>query len=66
MLLSQFIREAARALEALYPPQEARSLVARLVEDLCGLKPYEHVVRPELEAPSELAPALERLLAGEP
>lgn len=66
MLLSQFIREAASSLEALYPPREARSLVERLLEELQGVKAYESIVRPELEASGELQPALERLLAGEP
>ncbi len=66
MLLPQFIREGAAALEALYPPQEARSLVLRLCEDLCGFKSYDYIVRPELEAPEELVAGLGRLLAGEP
>ena len=66
MLLSQFIREGSRELEALYPPREAQSLVLRLVEDVGGFKPYDHIVRPDLEAPAELSEALQRLLAGEP
>ena len=66
MLLSQFISEGSRELEALYPPREARSLVMRLVEDIGGFLPYDHVVRPDLEAPAELTAALERLKAGEP
>ena len=66
MLLSQFISEGSRELEALYPPREARSLVMRLVEDIGGFLPYDHVVRPDLEAPAELTAAHERLKAGEP
>lgn len=66
MLLSVFLREGAHRLEALYPPGEARSLVERLCRDLCGFKPYDHIVRPDLEAPEVLSAALERLLAGEP
>ena len=66
MLLSVFLREGARRLEALYPPREARSLVERLGADVCGFKPYDHIVQPSLEAPEVLCQALERLLAGEP
>ena len=66
MLLSQFISEGSRELEALYPPREARSLVMRLVEDIGGFLPYDHIVRPDLESPVELPAALERLKAGEP
>lgn len=66
MLLSQFIREASRALEALYPPQEARSLVARLVEEVQGVESWAHVVSPDLEADTRLEQCLQRLLAGEP
>ena len=66
MLLSQFISEGSRRLEALYPPREARSLVTRLAEDICGFLPYYHIVRPDLEAPAELEEALERLISGEP
>ena len=66
MLLSRFIREAASSLEALYPPREARSLAERLVEEVQGVKAYESIVRPELEAAPELSAGLQRLLAGEP
>ena len=66
MLLSVFLREGARRLEALYPPGEARSLVERLSEDVCGFKPYDHIVQPSLEAPEVLVDALERLATGEP
>ena len=66
MLLSQFIREGSRRLEALYPPQEARSLMMRLVQDIGGFMPFDYIVRPDLEAPPVLAEALERLLGGEP
>ena len=66
MLLSQFIRQAARSLEALYPPGEARSLVARLAEEVQGVKDYEAVLQPELEAAPELEEGLSRLLCGEP
>ncbi|MBO4670979.1 MAG: peptide chain release factor N(5)-glutamine methyltransferase [Bacteroidales bacterium] len=70
MLLSQFIRESTAALEALYPPQEAKSLVVRLCGALLDVPSYAHVVEPALEVPADKLPALsagmERLLAGEP
>ena len=66
MLLPQFIRQAACELEALYPPGEAQSLARRLAEDLQGVKPYEWVINPSLEASPLLEDGLKRLLAGEP
>ena len=66
MLLPQFIREGAAALEALYPPEEARSLVLRLASDLCGFAPFDYIVKPETEVPEVLQDGLQRLLAGEP
>ena len=66
MLLSQFIRSGSAALEALYPPREARSLVERLVEELQGVKAYETVLEPGLEVSPEVEEGLARLLRGEP
>ena len=66
MLLSQFIRSGSAALEALYPPREARSLVERLVEELQRVKAYEAVLDPGLEASLEVEEGLARLLHGEP
>lgn len=70
MLLSQFIRESTAAIEALYPPEEAKSLVARLNEHFLGVSSYAHVVDPGLEVPADKQPALlaarARLTAGEP
>lgn len=66
MLLSQFIRQAAASLEALYPPREARSLAERLAEDVQGVKPFDWVMDPGLEASAALEEGLQRLLAGEP
>ncbi len=70
MLLSQFIRESTAALEALYPPQEAKGLVVRLDEHILGVSSYAHIVEPGLEVPADKLPALSaalgRLLAGEP
>jgi release factor glutamine methyltransferase len=66
VLLSQFIRSGSAALEALYPPREARSLVERLVEELQGVKAYETVLEPGLEVSPEVEEGLARLLRGEP
>ncbi len=66
MLLPEFIREGAVALEALYPPEEARSLVLRLAGDLCGFAPFDYIVKPETETPAALQDGLRRLLSGEP
>lgn len=70
MLLPQFIRESSSALEALYPPQEARSLVLRLCSEVLGTQSYTHIVEPSYEIPSEqvgvLQDAISRLLDGEP
>ena len=70
MLLSRFIRESAAALEALYPPEEARSLVLRLCSHVLGTQSYTHIVEPEYAVPSEALPGLQdavsRMAAGEP
>ena len=70
MLLKDFIADAVAALRALYPEQEARSVVRSLCEDLLGVKSYTHILEPGTEIPSSretaLAAALERLKAAEP
>ena len=70
MLLSRFIRESAAALEALYHPEEARSLVLRLCSHVLGTQSYTHIVEPEYAVPDEALPGLQdavsRMAAGEP
>ena len=70
MLLSTFIKESAASLEALYPPQEARSIVRILCEALLHTPTYLHIVEPGFEIPearmSALQEAMERLGKGEP
>ena len=70
MLLPEFIREGAAALEALYPPEEARSLVLRLCSELLGVQSYTHIVEPgyviEQGKFAALEVALGRLRSGEP
>ncbi len=70
MLLADFLKEATRSLEGLYPFEEARSVVFMLCEALLGTKKYYHIVEPEYEVPSSkeasLRQALDRLSNGEP
>ncbi|MBR5904949.1 MAG: peptide chain release factor N(5)-glutamine methyltransferase [Bacteroidales bacterium] len=66
MLLPQYIREGAKSLEALYPPEEARSLVLRLAGDICGFAPFDYILKPETEVPAALQDGLRRLQDGEP
>jgi methylase of polypeptide subunit release factors len=68
--LRRFILDGAASLEALYPPEEARSLVLRLCEGLLGVPTHMYVTEPLLEIPDSglagLEAALGRLQAGEP
>ena len=70
MLLSAFIKESTSSLEALYPSQEARSIVLMLCEAQLGTPGYLHIVEPGFEIPearlSVLQEAMERLGKGEP
>ena len=70
MLLSDFISEGSRALECIYPSEEARSLVLRLCEDSLGVRSYTHIMEPLTEIDPSRLPglqsALSRLRSGEP
>ena len=70
MLLSDFVKDSAAALERLYPSPEARSIVSMLCEERLGVKSYAHIVEPGLPVPENEAGRLcsdvERLSAGEP
>ena len=70
MLLSDFIRKSCATLEALYPYEEARSIVSILCEEVLGLKSYHHIIEPEYELPAQALPqlldSLGRLAKGEP
>lgn len=70
MLLADFIKESAKALEALYPAPEAHSMVLLLCEERLGVMSYTHVTEPGTEIPEEDLPGLladrDRLLAAEP
>lgn len=67
MLLADFIREGSKALEALYPGQEARDMVLLLCEKRYGVKSYTHILEPQYEIDSDTARSdLQRLLDWEP
>lgn len=67
MLLADFVRDASRQLEALYPEQEARDIVLLLCEKTFGTKRYTHILNPDLEIDGTLAEdALRRLSSWEP
>lgn len=70
MLLKDFITDAVAALRALYPEQEARSVVRMLCEDLLDVRSYTHILEPETEIPPSreavLSDAMRRLLSAEP
>ena len=70
LLLADFIRDARRRLEALYPSPEAEGLVSLLCGERLGVQRYTHILEPATEIPAaqaaELAGDLERLCAGEP
>lgn len=70
MLLKDFIRDAVKALEPLYPEPEARSIVLWLCNERLGVKSYTHITEPSFEVPSGAVGGLDadmaRLQAGEP
>ena len=70
MLLSAFLKDGMRRLEAVYPAPEARSILAMLCGEVLGVAPYAHLVEPgHAVAPGKeplLEDALSRLCEGEP
>lgn len=70
MFLSDFIRQSREVLSAIYPPEEASSIVAGLCEERLGVKSYTHIVEPLTEVPGTVYPGLagdiRRLSVGEP
>ena len=70
MKLSEFIRTNVRALKALYPEDEARSMVMYYCAEVFGLPSYIHVTEPATEVPPELLDGaladMKRLAAAEP
>lgn len=68
MLLADLQKQAVAALSALYPAQEARSIVLMLCEALFGTNSYTSIVDPGYGVKDTAAfdKAMERLSAGEP
>ena len=70
MLLSEFIQSAAAGLGAVYPQQEARSMVSILVCERLGVQSWTHIVNPSFEIPeqsrAQLEEDLKKLRASEP
>lgn len=70
MLLAEFVKAGAKALESLYPQKEARSIVLMLCEEVLGTENYTHIVEPEFKIDDkklpELEAAMERLKKMEP
>lgn len=70
MLLSEFIKKNTRALAALYPEEEARSMVLYYCSETFGLPGYMHITEPLTEVPQDMLEDaladMERLAAAEP
>ena len=70
MLLSEFIQSAAAGLGAVYPQQEARSMVSILVCERLGVQSWTHIVNPSFEIPeqsrAQLEEDLQRLVGMQP
>ena len=70
MLLSEFIQSAAAGLGAVYPQQEARSMVSILVCERLGVQSWTHIVNPSFEIPEQsrvqLEEDLKRLVGMQP
>ena len=70
MQLRSFVNSALPQLQQIYPAEEAKALLKRLLEDVCAIPWHLTVIEPEKEIPEaqadELEPMLGRLCAGEP
>ena len=70
MLLSEFIRSSCRALQSLYPSEEAQSIVSLLLLKRFGIQSYAHILNPSETLSSQrlevLQDDLSRLLHSEP
>ena len=54
MLLKDYIEEGTAALSALYPPEEARSMVLYYCAEVLGFPSYQHITEPKTEIPAKL------------
>lgn len=70
MLLKDFIKDGIASLSAIYPKDEARSMVMFYCSDVFGFPSYQHITEPGTEIPAELEEQavsdMRRLAASEP
>lgn len=70
MLLKDFIKNSTAALSAIYPKEEARSMVMFYCADTFGFPSYQHITEPKTEIPAELLDKalddMRRMAASEP
>ena len=70
MLLKEFIADGTAALQALYPAEEARSIMLLLCESVLGVQRYTYIIEPQTQVPAAkepiLAAVMKRLCAAEP
>lgn len=70
MTLRDLVQQGTAALAQLYPSEEVKGLLRRLLEEVCGLPWYKTVTEPEEEIPTaeeeRLQAMLSRLSTGEP
>ncbi|MCQ2176787.1 MAG: peptide chain release factor N(5)-glutamine methyltransferase [Bacteroidales bacterium] len=60
MLLKDFIKQTCESLEAVYPAQEARSIVSLYCSEVFGVQSYTHILEPDATVPEA---CLERALS---
>jgi len=63
MLLKTFINNSVSELSALYPKEEARSMVIMLCQERLGVMSYTHIVEPGTAIPDEELPLLQEDIA---
>ena len=70
MLLKDFIKNGISSLSALYPKEEARSMVMYYCADVFGFPSYQHITEPGTEVPPEMLDQamddMRRLAGSEP
>lgn len=66
MLLSDFRRESILRLQAIYPAEEAQSIVSIFIEERFGFSRHEHILHPDLTVDPLPEDEMARLAAGEP
>lgn len=70
MLLSEFLAKGTADLSALYPREEAESMLHFLCREMLGTERYTHIIDPKYKVADDMLPALRqallRLRGGEP